>query len=163
MEIERKYLVVSLPGNLDSYPHVEIEQCYLCTSPTVRVRRMGDVYILTIKENLSKGKKGEAIHNREEEFALNADSYARLLAKCDSGRVSKTRYRIDLQQLTGQTQYAGLVAELDVFHGRHDGLLLVEVEVPNTNAANNFIPPDWFGEDVSSDPCYRNSFLASMP
>ena len=152
MEIERKYLVVSLPGNLDSYPHVEIEQCYLCTSPTVRVRRMGDVYILTIKENLSKGKKGEAIHNREEEFDLSAESYERPKAKCEGRPVLKTRYKIPLA--------GGLVAELDIFHGAHEGLRLVEVEFPDTAASNTFTPPVWFGEDVSSDRRYRNSWLA---
>lgn len=161
MEIERKYLVRSLPDNLDQYEHLEIEQAYLCTSPTLRIRRMGDAYILTVKERLRAGST--AIHNREEEFALSAQSYQQLLAKCDSGRVSKTRYRIDLRRQTGDGSYVGLTAELDIFHGRHDGLVLVEVEFPNTDIANSFVPPDWFGEDVSTDPCYRNSFLASMP
>lgn len=161
MEIERKYLVRSLPDSLEQYEHFEIEQAYLCTSPTLRIRRMGDAYILTVKERLRAGST--AIHNREEEFALSAQSYQQLLSKCDSGRVSKTRYRIDLRQQTGDGSYVGLTAELDIFHGRHDGLLLVEVEFPNTDTANAFVPPEWFGEDVSSDPCYRNSFLASMP
>lgn len=161
MEIERKYLVRSLPDSLEQYEHFEIEQAYLCTSPTLRIRRMGDAYILTVKERLRSGST--AIHNREEEFALTAQSYQHLLAKCDSGRVSKTRYRIDLRRQTGDGSYVGLTAELDIFHGRHDGLLLVEVEFPNTDTANAFVPPEWFGEDVSSDPCYRNSFLASMP
>lgn len=162
MEIERKYLVHKLPEDIDQYEHYEIEQAYLCTSPTLRIRRMGDAYILTVKERIMNGNSS-AIHNREEEFSLNAQSYQRLLAKCDSGRVGKTRYRIDLRALTGNDAYAGLTAELDVFHGRHEGLILVEVEFPDTVAANSFVPPDWFGEDVSSDPCYRNSFLASMP
>lgn len=160
MEIERKYLVAQLPDNLNQYGHLEIEQAYLCTSPTLRIRRMGDSYILTVKEHLVLNSS--AIHNREEEFSLSPQSYQKLLSKCDSGRVSKTRYRIPLSQQTGNSAYGGLVAELDVFHGRHDGLLLVEVEFPDTQSANSFNPPEWFGEDVSSDPCYRNSFLASM-
>ncbi len=161
MEIERKYLVRKLPEDIDQYEHYEIEQAYLCTSPTLRIRRMGDSYILTVKERVVL-EGSSAIHNREEEFKLNAQSYQRLLNKCDSGRVGKTRYRINLHKLIGNDIYKGLVAELDVFHGRHNGLMLVEVEFPNTEAANSFIPPDWFGEDVSEDPCYRNSFLASM-
>ena len=152
MEIERKYLVRELPSNLDGYPHVEIEQCYLCTSPTVRIRRMGDVYILTVKENLSKGREGEAIHNREEEFALTAEAYERLKSKCEGRPVLKTRYKIPLE--------GGLTAELDIFHDAHEGLRLVEVEFPDTAASNTFTPPAWFGEDVSSDRRYRNSWLA---
>lgn len=161
MEIERKYLVAHLPADFDQYRHLEIEQAYLCTSPTLRIRRMGDSYILTVKERIILNST--AIHNREEEFTLKPESYRRLLAKCDSGHVAKTRYYIDLCQQTGNNAYQGLTAELDIFHGRHEGLLLVEVEFPNTESANTFLPPDWFGDDVSSDPCYRNSFLASMP
>ena len=161
MEIERKYLVAHLPADLDQYRHLEIEQAYLCTSPTLRIRRMGDSYILTVKERIILNST--AIHNREEEFTLKPESYRRLLAKCDSGHVAKTRYYIDLCQQTGNNAYQGLTAELDIFHGRHEGLLQVEVEFPNTESANTFLPPDWFGDDVSSDPCYRNSFLASMP
>ena len=152
MEIERKYLVRELPSDLDRYPHIEIEQCYLCTSPTVRVRRMGDVYVLTVKENLSMGRVGEAIHNREEEFLLDAEAYDRLKSKCEGQPVVKTRYRIPLQ--------GGFTAELDLFHGVHEGLRLVEVEFPDTEDSDTFTPPDWFGEDVSSDHRYRNSWLA---
>ena len=149
MEIERKYLVSSLPENLDSCPHEEIEQGYLCTSPTLRIRRMGDSFILTVKEKVRSATS--AIVNREEEFAMSPDSYARLKNKCDGSMVEKTRYRIPVGDYT---------AELDIFHGRHEGLLLVEVEFPSVDAADAFVPPTWFGQDVSEDPRYRNSYLA---
>ena len=150
MEIERKYLVRELPGDLDSYPHTEIEQGYLCTSPTLRIRRMGDVFILTVKEHIVGSST--AIQNREEEFTMLRDSYERLKTKCDGNLVSKTRYRIPLAD--------GLTAELDIFHGAHQGLCIVEVEFPSVEAADTFTPPAWFGEDVSTDPRYRNSWLA---
>lgn len=150
MEIERKYLVQELPAGLYNYPHVEIEQCYLCTSPTLRVRRMGDVCILTVKERVVT--PSNAIHNREEEFRLSSEAYKRLKAKCEGRPVLKTRYRIPLS--------GGFTAELDVFHGVHEGLRLVEVEFPDTDTADTFMPPAWFGEDVSTDPLYRNSALA---
>lgn len=152
MEIERKYLVRELPGDLDSYPHTEIEQGYLCTSPTLRIRRMGDVFILTVKEHLAG--TSTAIQNREEEFTMSRNSYERLKTKCDGNLVSKTRYRIPLAD-------GGLTAELDIFHGAHEGLRLVEVEFSSVEAADAFIPPSWFGEDVSTDPRYRNSWLAN--
>ena len=149
MEIERKYLVASLPSNLDSYPHVKIEQGYLCTSPTLRIRRMGDFFVLTVKEKVRSATS--AIVNREEEFALSEEKYILLKSKCDGNMVMKTRYRIPLGNYT---------AELDIFHGAHEGLLLVEVEFPSVEAANAFVPPAWFGDDVSGDPRYRNSYLA---
>ena len=44
MEIERKFIVHNLPDNLDSYPHSEIEQGYLCMEPVIRIRRMNKQY-----------------------------------------------------------------------------------------------------------------------
>ena len=149
MEIERKYLVTALPKNLDSYPHTEIEQGYLCTSPTLRIRRMGDVFILTVKEK--QRNNSSAIVNREEEFFLSSEKYNLLKAKCEGNTVRKTRYRIPLGELA---------AELDLFHGLHEGLQLVEVEFPSEEAASTFVPPAWFGQEVSSDPRYRNAWLA---
>ena len=151
MEIERKYLVASLPEDVDNYPHVEIEQGYLSTSPTLRIRRMGDSFILTVKENVRQDSS-TAIVNREEEFALAPESYRRLKGKCEGKMVCKTRYRIPLA--------CGLTAELDLFHSVHEGLRLVEVEFPDTAAAEAFVPPTWFGEDVSGDARYRNSYLS---
>ena len=48
------------------------------------------------------------------------------------------------------------------FHGVHEGLRLVEVEFPSVEAADAFVAPAWFGDDVSGDPRYRNSYLASI-
>ena len=49
MEIERKYLVKTLPQNYQNYPVRKIEQGYLCTNPVVRVRRDNDDFYLTYK------------------------------------------------------------------------------------------------------------------
>ena len=123
MEIERKYLVSALPEGLDRFPHSEIEQGYLCTQPTLRIRRYGDRCVLTVKEHLVSASN--AIVNREEEFEMNPASYMHLRGKCDGRFVAKTRYRIPLQQMYPDGGYGNLVAELDCFHGRHEGRLLV--------------------------------------
>lgn len=127
---------------------------------------MGDAYILTVKEHISSDST--AIHNREEEFSLDEDSYLSLKAKCEGRFLSKTRYKIPLpSNAVLQTSPSldcseyGLVAELDVFHGRLEGLRVVEVEFPDTLVADAFIPPDWFGDEVSQDPRFRNINLVS--
>ena len=48
MEIERKFLISSLPP-LDSCPFHVLEQGYLSTDPVIRVRREDDEYYLTYK------------------------------------------------------------------------------------------------------------------
>ena len=49
MEIERKFLVRSLPENLEQFPRKRMEQAYISTSPVIRVRRCDEDYILTCK------------------------------------------------------------------------------------------------------------------
>ena len=51
-EIERKYLIHTIPFDLKEYAFHHIEQGYLCTEPVVRIRKQDDTYYLTYK---SKG------------------------------------------------------------------------------------------------------------
>ena len=50
--------------------------------------------------------------------------------------------------------------QLDIFHDIFDGRLLVEVEFNSIEDANSFIPPEWFGEDVTYDKKYHNSNMS---
>lgn len=147
MEIERKFLIAkeNLPKNLQDYPHHAIEQGYLSSEPVVRIRRQGGQYWLTYK---SKGLMVREEYN----LPLTEASYLHLREKADGILIVKTRYRIPLPQ--------GLTAELDVFHGKYEGLLLAEVEFDSEEAANRFTPPDWFGEDVTFSSLYHNSTMA---
>ncbi len=147
LEIERKFLVKQLPDNLESYPHKEFEQGYLCTSPVVRVRREGDLYVLTYKG-------GGLMKRREENLPLNESAYKHLIAKADGIIITKTRYVIPEKD--------GLKIELDIFHGVHQGLILAEVEFTSEEEANAYIPPEWFGEDVTNCSLYHNSVLSKM-
>ena len=140
MEIERKFLIKQLP-ELDNYKYVDIEQGYLSTSPVVRIRKKNDSYILTYK--------GSGLMEREEiEAALTEEAYKHLLAKIDGHPITKRRYLIPLDKYT---------VELDVFEGHMKGLIMAEVEFPSVEEANGFVPPEWFGEDVTSDKRYHNS------
>ena len=148
MEIERKFLIKKLPDNLTSYKARKIEQAYLCTDPVVRVRRDNDVYYLTYK---SKGM----IVREEYNVPLTKEAYRHLLAKADGNIITKTRYEIPEKD--------NLTIELDVFEGKFDGLLLAEVEFASEEEALGYIPPEWFGEDVSNSTKYHNSTLSRLP
>ncbi len=144
MEIERKYLIKCLPEGLESYPSELIEQAYLCGHPVVRVRRDGNQYYLTYK--------GEGLIAREEyNLPLTEEAYAHLLAKADGKIITKRRFRIPFGPYT---------IELDVFSGDREGLVMAEVEFESLEDAESFIPPEWFGTDVSEDPAYHNSVMA---
>ncbi len=144
MEIERKFTVKELPENLAQYPMQPIEQAYLCTDPVVRVRRKGEAFWLTCK--------GEGFLTREEyELPLSRESYQHLLAKADGMVISKKRYCIPCGAYT---------IELDVFGGALSPLVLAEVEFPSQEEALRFMPPVWFGREVTYDPAYTNAALS---
>lgn len=145
MEIERKYLVKTLPQNLEQYEAKKISQGYLCTGPVVRIRRSNDDYYLTYK--------GGGMMVREEyNLPLTKDAYEHLLPKIDGLLIAKTRYEIPLDE--------HLIAELDIFEGELAPLTLVEVEFDTVDDANSFTPPEWFGEDVTNSSLYHNSYLS---
>lgn len=146
MEIERKYLVTTPPAGYLSWPCREIEQAYLCTEPVVRIRREDSAYYLTYK---SKGLLAREEYN----LPLTGDAYAHLLAKADGIILTKHRY---IKPIEGSS----LTIELDVFSGKYEGLMLAEVEFPSLEEAKSFVPPCWFGEDVTMSGEYQNSRLS---
>lgn len=147
MEIERKFLIdpEMIPGKLEEYPSLKIEQGYLCTAPVVRIRQQDDEYYLTYK---SKGMMAREEYN----LPLTKEAYEHLKPKADGLVISKTRYLIPEKN--------GLTIELDVFHDTYEGLFLAEVEFPDEETAVAYIPPAWFGEDVTHSDKYHNSVLS---
>lgn len=148
MEIERKFLVHTLPDHLDSFPLRLIEQGYLITDPVIRIRRDNEKYELTYK---SKGLLAREEYN----LPLTEEAYRHLIPKIDGRLITKKRYMIPLDNST-------LTAELDVFEGDLAPLILVEVEFPDEKSALSFTAPDWFGEDVTFSDKYHNSYLSQL-
>jgi len=147
-EIERKFLVRKLPDDLTSYPKNEIAQGYLVSLDDglqVRLRKTGERYSLTYK-------RGTGNVREEREVELTANQFETLWPATDGKRLVKTRYEIRLGEH---------VVEIDVYHGRHEGLVVAEVEFDDEEAAKNFQRPDWLGDDVTGDPRYSNQLLAS--
>lgn len=170
MEIERKYLIKqeNIPVLLSDYPCHHIEQGYLCTEPVIRIRRNDEDYILTCK---SKGLMVREEYN----LSLTPESYQHLKTKTDGRLIQKDRYVIPLldgyfqasrspsasNQKSVPEYYADLLIELDFFKADLEGLVLAEVEFPDEETASQFIPPFWFGEDVTFSSRYHNSTLSS--
>ncbi len=144
MEIERKFLVKEIPS-LAGMRAIEMEQYYLSTDPVIRIRRADDRRIFTYKS-------GHGLVRREEEFDIPKEDYDKLLQKKIGHGVYKTRYIIPLPE--------DLRAELDVYKGRLSDLTVVEVEFHSEEDAKRFIPPEWFGQEVTEDLRYTNSMLA---
>ena len=147
MEIERKYLVKSIPENLKDYPCRVMEQGYLNIAPVIRIRKDNDNFELTYK---SKGLMVREEYN----LPLTKEAYEHLLLKIDGRLIKKRRYMIPLE--------GNLTVELDVFEGELAPLILAEVEFPDEDSALSFTPPDWFGEDVTFSGKYHNRHLSRL-
>lgn len=148
MEIEKKFIPKEIPKDLTQFEHHKIEQAYLNTAPVVRIRKQDDEYYLTYK--------GGGMMAREEyNLPLNAESYQHLRKKADGNIITKTRYLIPIND-------GNLTAELDIFEDKFSGMLLVEVEFDSVEQADAFQKPDWFGEEVTHDKMYHNSYLSKL-
>ena len=165
MEIERKFTISKLPENLESYPCHIIEQAYLNTDPVVRIRREDDTFYLTYK--------GKGLLAREEyNLPLNEHSYYHLREKADGNVISKKRYVIpilnpqfNMTQLSSSefsVDQTSLSVELDIFEPPFAPLIIAEVEFPDKETAEAFLPLDWFSQDVTNDPAYHNSNLSKQ-
>lgn len=154
MEIEKKFLLREFPRHLERFEKKEIEQGYLCTDPVVRIRRSNEEYILTYKSKfgIDEEQNRDTRVNHEVEVPLSQHGYEHLREKIDGNLIRKSRYLIPLED--------GHMGELDVFAGVLEGLCFIEVEFLDQEDARGFNPPDWFGENVSEDKRYSNSFLS---
>ncbi len=145
-EIERKFLIKSLPQNLEQYPHENIVQGYLAITEDgteLRLRQKKGRYFQTVKSGRGKTRFELEVEITKEQFNL--------LWKATKGkRIEKTRYKIPHEKGT---------IELDVYHGDLDGLLMAEVEFSSEADSNKFIPPKWLGEEITNDPSYKNQNL----
>ena len=144
MEIEKKFLVSNVP-DLKDYKNADITQSYISFSPEVRIRKKGNHFFLTQKDN-------GTVVREEKETEINEDSYNILLILSQGNVIEKTRYEIPLTD--------GVVAELDIYHGKLNRLITVETEFESEKQAEAFSPPEWFGKDVTFDKRYKNKNLA---
>jgi len=146
-EIERKFLVKRLPADLKKFPHDLIEQGYLAAGRgglQVRLRKKGSVLSLTYK----LGTKGE---REEREIRLSLEQFSALWPATEGRRLTKVRYDVPWKDHT---------IEIDVYRGRHDGLVVAEVEFDDLRTCAAFEPPAWLGRDVTGKPKYSNVAMA---
>src|SRR5688572_10318901 len=90
LEIERKFLVRTMPEDLAKFPSSEIAQGYLVITDEglqVRLRSKDEKYTLTYKRGLGNVRE-------EREVALTREQFATLWPATEGKRLSKTRYEI---------------------------------------------------------------------
>lgn len=143
-EIERKFFVKDM-SVLKGLKGTKIVQGYLSSEgATVRVRIAGDKGFLTIKG------KAKGLARDEYEYEIPAaDAFEMLRKQCGDRIIKKTRYLVPVDDVT---------FEVDVFKGRHAGIVMAEVELQSEDQE---IPkPLWLGREVTGDSRFSNRTMA---
>jgi len=141
VEIERKFLVRTerLPKDLPEGN--ELEQGYLSVDPTVRVR------LVTGPEGTRHAEltiKGKGLMSRAEfNYPIPDEDAEALLGMC-ARSLRKVRRRI---------------GRFELDHFRERDLWLAEIELADER--ERFQRPPWLGDEVTNDPEYANSRLAT--
>lgn len=157
VEIERKFLV-DYQKLMESYAAPTqifgISQAFLVAEPdlSVRVRVMTNVFD-TADTKVKLGiKLGKGPVRNELEWDIDRELADSLLATYPS--VHKTRSIFP--DLTNEKR----VWEVDVFDGKHKGLILAEIEIDDLD--DEVTLPPWVGEEVTWNAEYYNCNLATQ-
>jgi adenylate cyclase len=147
VEIERKFRVVGTGWRQGA--GVRFSQGYLNRDKerTVRVRLAGDQAFLTIKGLTTGATRAEF------EYPIPVADAEQLLKLCDGPVVEKIRRVV--------VAHDGFTWEIDEFLGENAGLVVAEIELPSEDRP--FARPEWLGDEVTDDPRYFNSTLATFP
>ena len=149
IEIERTFLVQTLPHDLKEHPYKVLFDIYLPSTsrhPNLRLRQKGDSFEMTkklfIDENDHSEQKEMTIPLSKEEF----DELATIPGK----RVKKLRYMYP---------YKGVIAEIDVFQDALAGLVVVDFEFKTSEDKRAFAMADWCLIDVTQEEFIAGGML----
>ena len=145
MEIERKFLLHQDLWDAVIKPSPKkIVQAYLVNTAekTIRVRIKGDRGFITIK-GPTKG-----ISRSEFEYEIPLTDAENLITQFAEKVIDNDRYEINFE---------GKLWEVDVFHGKLEGLILAEIELEHED--EDFSIPEWISNEVSHDVEYYNARL----
>ncbi len=147
IEIERKFLVKSVPIDIDQFPHKEILQWYFndpSNGKSVRVRHIWEIFTVT-------RKKGNGLVREELEAKITKEEFDQLRFQVENHFLEKTRYYIP---------YQSAIIELDIYKNLQ-WFKVVEVEFANKREAKNFVIPQRFGEEITRMREASNVYIAN--
>lgn len=145
-EIERKFLIDTLPADLPLKRACQVYQAYLSLDPEVRIRRnvkdgRDTAYFLTIKS-------GHGLVREEVELDLAEAHFYALAKMIERPFVSKDFWVYQLPD--------GLELECSlVDRGTDSEFMYAEIEFPSVDAAEAFTALPIFKREITEDPAYR--------
>jgi adenylate cyclase len=149
MEIERKFLLKDESWRQAAYAAERLRQGYLNREQrcSVRVRSSDKQAWLNIKSATLGAQR------QEFEYEIPLDEANEMLASLSlKPLIEKVRHLVKVGEH---------VWEIDEFEGDNAGLIVAEIELEA--ADENFVMPDWAGEEVTHDVRYYNTRLSQYP
>ena len=149
IEIERKFLVDKAKCKDSAKISSEIyRQGYMLTDPgkTIRIRLANNKGFITIKGISIKASRPEF------EYEIPSKDAAELLNNFCTSQITKIRHKV---------YHGGKLWEVDEFLGDNEGLIIAEIEL--SNEEEQFNPPEWLAQEVTSETKYYNSNLSLFP
>ena len=154
LEIERKFLVKDDSWFDQVSQSKHIRQGYLAPrvfseneTASVRVRIEGE------KANINIKSATLGIRRMEYEYEIPLTEAKEMLDHlCGKPQIDKNRHFVKQGDHTW---------EIDEFFGDNCGLYVAEIELDSED--QEFIKPDWLGEEVTEDPRYYNVNLVKHP
>ncbi|MFD8754897.1 CYTH domain-containing protein [Kitasatospora sp. NPDC059577] len=151
-EIERKFKVAEDWRVPPQATAERLRQAYLTPSGApveFRVRAGEGTRLMTAK---TFDPASGAMVRQEVEFPVADEVFDQLWDLAGGECLSKVRWSVPLD---------GHLATVDEYDGALTGLRVVEVEFADVEAARAFVPPHWFGEEITGSPAWSNRELAA--
>lgn len=150
IELENTYLIKELPKGLEDCDIKEIIDVYLpvaSSHPVMRLRKNGDIFEFTKKYPINEGDASEQV---EETIILDQKEF-NILNTLDGKRIHKIRHYY---------KHNGHIAEIDIFKGPLDGLVVADFEFSKIEDKNSFIMPDFCLVDITQETFVAGGMLA---
>ena len=161
LEIEKKFLIEKLPENLEEFPQKEIKQGYTTIAEDgteIRIRKEQKNGEEKYYQQTKSG--GGEVRFESSKTELPKEVFNSLWEVKIGQGIEKTRYKIPYEYQDKQGAEKEAIIDLDVFKNDLEGHLTVEMEFESEEDSKNFVPPDWFGEELTGDERYKNQSLA---
>ncbi|WP_068787183.1 CYTH domain-containing protein [Paenibacillus phocaensis] len=152
LEIERKFLLPAYPehwiqkGELMVRSEHAIDQTYLALheDQELRVRRIEDLHTGEVQYTHTF-KRGFGLSREEVEVSISEGLYSQIIGIHQAIPLTKRRVTAEWDKHT---------VEIDLYD--QIDFIVLEVEFGSEEEAQSFVPPDWFGPDISTDKRYSN-------
>ncbi len=145
LEIERKFFLKKAPAGLKSGKPFKRYYLFIGKSNEIRLQRKADECEIERKEISS------ALTAHKYPLEISVEEFNALTKKLSKKIIGKA-YRLSDSPKTS----------LKVYGGSHQGLIRIEVNFDSEDEAKAFVPPPWFGPELTKSPLGRDSIIIQM-